>query len=82
MTLVLEKEQVVRIIAEKGKAGLFYATSPDLKGLLVAERNMDALNKNIPSAVANLYLARGRQVVVKRADNDPGYHSAWVAEPA
>ncbi len=46
--------RIVRIKVEEGEAGLFYATSPTLKGLLVAEPTLDALNKAIPLAVADL----------------------------
>ena len=37
MTSTLTTAKVVRVKVEEGKTGLFYATSPDLKGLLVAE---------------------------------------------
>ena len=66
-----ERAQIVRIKIEEGKAGLFYATSPDLKGLLVAEPTIDALDAAIPAAIAELYAAAcGTKVVVTKARND------------
>ncbi len=44
----------VTVKKEQGKAGLFYATSPDLKGLLVAEKTLEALEKAIPKAIKAL----------------------------
>ena len=37
MTTATMKARIVRVKIEEGKTGLFYATSPDLKGMLVAE---------------------------------------------
>jgi hypothetical protein len=48
----------IRIHRERGKAGLFYATSPDLKGLLVAEKTAEDLEKAIPRAIKDLQAAR------------------------
>jgi hypothetical protein len=74
---------IVRIKIEEGKTGLFYATSPDLPGLLVGEPTIDALENAIPQAIANLLLAAcGAKVVVTRAkDADPEFFP-WVVMPA
>jgi hypothetical protein len=75
------KAQIVRIRYEEGKTGLFYAVSPDLKGLLVAKPTMDALRDAIPDAIRDLYAACGVRVVVTPAeDSDPDYYP-WVATP-
>ena len=50
MTGTLTKATVVRVKVEEGKTGLFYATSPDLRGLLVAEPTIDELEKAIPQS--------------------------------
>lgn len=41
MTSTKMKAKIVRVEFKRGKSGLFLATSPDLQGLLVAERDMN-----------------------------------------
>jgi hypothetical protein len=78
----LTKARVVRVKVEEGKTGLFYATSPDLKGLLVAEPTIDALEEAIPKVITDMYAACGVEIVVTKAgDNDPDYFP-WIAIPA
>ena len=48
------KARIVWVHRERGDAGLFYATSPDLPGLLVAEKTLDELERAIPAAIAEL----------------------------
>jgi hypothetical protein len=43
MTNILTKATVVHVKVEEGRTGLFYASSPDMKGLLVAEPTIVAL---------------------------------------
>ncbi len=63
---------IVRVRVTEGKTGLLFAESKDLRGLLVAERDMDALWVKVPEAIRDLYRAAGQNVVVKRAmDSDP-----------
>jgi hypothetical protein len=77
-----DRALIVRIKIEEGKAGLFYATSPDLKGLLVAEPTIDALDEAIPQAIAELYEAVcGAKVVVTKAKDNSEFYP-WVAIPA
>jgi hypothetical protein len=77
-----DRALIVRVKIEEGKAGLFYATSPDLKGLLVAEPTIDALDEAIPGAIAELYEAIcGAKVVVTKAKDDSEFYP-WVAIPA
>lgn len=76
------KAKIVRVKVEEGKAGLFYATSPDLRGLLVAEANIDDLDIAISKGITDLYAACGERVVVTKAqDADPDFFP-WVAIPA
>lgn len=82
MTSSSMKAKIVRVRVEKGRAGLYYATSPDLKGLLVGEPTLEALEQAIPAAVADLYLACGVRVVVTKAEDSDGDYSPWVALPA
>jgi hypothetical protein len=82
MTTTSMKARIVRVKIEEGKTGLFYATSPDLKGMLVAEPTLDALEVAIPAGIADLYAACGVKVVVTKAqDLDPDFYP-WVAIPA
>jgi hypothetical protein len=74
--------RIVRVEREQGKAGLFYATSPDLKGFIVAEKTRDALEKAIPQAIKDLYAAHGVEVIVSPADKPPEDREMWVAFPA
>jgi len=75
------KTRIVRVKIEEGRTGLFYATSPDLKGLLVAEPDVDALDSAVPKAIADLYEASGVKVIVTKVeDDDDGLHP-WVAVP-
>jgi len=77
------KAKVVNVKVREGKEGLFYATSPQLKGLLVAEPTLDALDKAIPKAISDLYLACGLEVlVIKVEDGDDSGTTPWVAFPS
>lgn len=76
------KAKIVRVKVEEGKTGLFYATSPDLKGLLVAEANIDDLDVSVCKSIQALYAACGESVVVAKAqDADPEFFP-WVAIPS
>jgi hypothetical protein len=81
MTSAAMQARIVRIKVEKGKEGLFYATSPSLKGLLVAEPTLEALDEAIPSAVADLYLACGVKVIVTRIEHEDDDFTPWIAIP-
>jgi hypothetical protein len=76
------KARIVRVKVEEGRAGLFYATSPDLKGLLVAEPNIDDLDVAISKGITDLYAACGVSVVVTPAQDDDPEFFPWVAIPA
>ena len=75
MTSTLTKAKVLRVKVEEGKTGLFYATSPDLKGLLVAEPTIDALEEAIPGAITDLFAACGVMVVVTKAGDNVARHT-------
>jgi predicted RNase H-like HicB family nuclease len=42
---------VINVEIEQGTEGLFYATSPDLKGLFVAAATVDELNVELPKVI-------------------------------
>lgn len=78
----LRKAKIVRVKVEEGKTGLFYATSPDLRGLLVAEPNIDDLDEAIARSITDLYAACGESVVVTKAQDDDPDFFPWVAIPS
>lgn len=49
-----EKDQTVRINRELGAGGYYYATSPDIRGLLVVKPTLAELDAAIPQAIADL----------------------------
>lgn len=76
------KTQIVHVRREQGEGGWFYATSPDLKGLLVTEPTLDGLDRAIPEAIRDLYAACGVDVLVTDVDKHDDSLRAWVAMPA
>jgi hypothetical protein len=76
------KAQLVHVKIREGKTGLFYATSPELKGLLVAEPTIDALENAIPAAISDLYEVCGVSVVVTKMGDGDQDGTPWVAFPA
>ncbi|MCW2283567.1 hypothetical protein M2323_001339 [Rhodoblastus acidophilus] len=79
MTTAKMKAKIVRVVVEQGRAGLFYATSPDLKGLLVANPTIEGLKEEIPTAIEEMYLACDMRVCVTEVENDSPM--SWVAVP-
>lgn len=75
------KARIIRVKFEDGKIGQFYATSPDLKGLLVAEPTLEALEHAVPQAITELYAASGVDVVVTMAEEPEDDLRVWVAFP-
>lgn len=74
--------KIVRIEIEEGTAGLFYATSKDLPGLLVAKSTMDAVRDAIPAAITEMFAACSVNVVVAPVQpDDICYDDAFVAVP-
>jgi hypothetical protein len=83
MTDATMRPRIVRVDREQGKAGLFYATSPDLLGLLVAAPTVEALDLAIPKAIKDLYAAHGVvDIIVEAVDEPPEDREMWVAFPA
>jgi hypothetical protein len=48
----------VRVTIKEGKTGLFFATSPDVKGLLVAEPTKEETLAAVPQALKELAAAK------------------------
>lgn len=49
----------ISVQVERGKHGLYYGTSPDVKGLIVAGDSVDDVLANVPKAVDDLRAAKG-----------------------
>jgi Domain of unknown function (DUF1902) len=77
----MSKPKIIRIRVDQGKAGLFYAQSPDLRGLLVAAENTEELKAKIPGAIADLLRAMGTEVEVREAEDGDPTERPWVAIP-
>lgn len=83
MTSFSMKPKIVRVKIEKDSTGLFFATSPDLKGLLVAVQNKQDLDTGIQSAITDLYAACGVKVFVTLAEDGAGEgYAPWIAFPS
>ena len=60
--------------------GMLVATSEEVKGMLVVEYSLDALEKAIKREVEDLFAAYGYPVVVtKRDSQESDGRSRWVA---
>jgi hypothetical protein len=82
MTAATMKAKIVRVKIEADTSGLYFATSRDLKGLLVAERKREDLNQAIADAITALYAADGIHVIAAMAEDNDGDDCPWVAIPA
>jgi predicted RNase H-like HicB family nuclease len=79
MTSTKMKAKIVRVTIEQGREGLFYAESPDLKGLLVARSSIDELRRQIPIAIREMFEVCDTPVVVSELDGPD--QDSWVAVP-
>lgn len=79
MTSTKMKAKIVRVTIEQGREGLFYAESPDLKGLLVARSSIDELRRQIPIAIREMFEVCDTPVVVSELDGPD--EDSWVAVP-
>jgi hypothetical protein len=73
------KAKIVRVTIERGREGLYYAESPDLKGLLVAEPTLVDLRREIPLVIQRMYAACDVQVIVSEIEGED--ENSWVAVP-
>lgn len=62
--------ETIRVEVKTRESGTLFATSPDLRGLLVAEKTREALEAAIPAAVAAHYEYRGLKVEVTKVGAD------------
>jgi hypothetical protein len=76
------KARIVHVKRELGAGGYFYASSPDIKGLLVIEPTLAELDEAIPKAIADLYAVSGHPVVVTDVEENDADFRSWVMVPA
>lgn len=74
--------KIVNVRVEHHPSGMFVATSPELKGLLVAKQDMNSVQAAIPKAIADMYAVCGEEVIVTPAEDGDDYRKPWVAVPA
>lgn len=73
--------RIVHVLIERREAGFYYATSPDLRGLLVVEATIEELYNMIPQYIADLYEVSGQPVVVARLEDNDDATPSWVTTP-
>jgi hypothetical protein len=73
--------RIVRVTVDERHPGLFFGTSPDLRGLFIAKESLGEVLEAIPASIASLYEAVGEKVIVEPAV-DSNNTTAWVAIPA
>ena len=76
------RAKIVHINVERGTSGAYFATSPELKGLMVSKMTIEAVHNDIPRAITELYAACGVDVVVTPVEDDSEFEHPWVAVPA
>lgn len=73
--------KLIRIVVQQGHAGLLYATSPDLDGLLIAKPTVEDLNREIPRVIKEFFELANDNVVALQVENQ-GSPAPWVVIPA
>jgi hypothetical protein len=63
------------------RSGLFFGTSPEIKGLFIAKRSPQEVEDAVPSTVQDLYAAREVYVIVSKLE-DADKDVSWVTIPA
>lgn len=83
MTAPRDMARLIHINLNQGREGLLYATSPELKGLLVAAADLAELEDEIPVAITEMYEAQGIKMIVARvqAFEATDDYQPWVAIP-
>jgi hypothetical protein len=74
--------KIVHVKIEQGKSGAYFASSPDLEGLMVVSHDRQELIDNmITRYIEDLYRAVGHPVVASPMEPDDGDEQPWVAMP-
>ena|SRR5437660_2412117 len=62
------------------KSGLFFGTSPEIKGLFIAKHSIQEVKDAVPSTVQDLFAACNVHVVVSKLE-DADRDASWVTVP-
>jgi hypothetical protein len=73
--------RIVRLDYHQGNAGLWYATSPDCKGLVIGRPSIKELEEAVPQAIVDMWAACGVRVIVTKVSPQDNLGEAWVAVP-
>jgi hypothetical protein len=63
------------------KSGLFFGTSPEIKGLFIAKRSAQEVEDAVSSTVQDLFAACNVHVIVSKLE-DADRDASWVTIPA
>ena len=79
----MRRAKIIGVIIEKGDAGLYHATSPDMKDLLVSGETVEDVKEAVPAVIAAIYEAYGENVNVVEAEERAESNSPfpWVVLP-
>jgi hypothetical protein len=57
----------ISVVIELGEQGLYYGTSHELPGLLVATKTLPDMTYAIPKAIIELHAAKGKNISVSKS---------------
>jgi predicted RNase H-like HicB family nuclease len=78
----MKRAKIVGVVIEKGDAGLFHATSPDLRGLFVSGESIEEVKSAVPLVIEALFDAQGESVrVIEAEDHGKATPAPWVVLP-
>lgn len=63
------RAKIIHVEISEGKAGLFYATSPEIRELYVGAKTRDGAIEAVPRVIEELFAARGEHVRVLNVDD-------------
>jgi hypothetical protein len=76
------KVRIINIMVRQGPSGMLFATSDDLKGLMVGARTREDLMIEIPACIKLLMAEQGLAVDVYPVDGSDADVPPWAAIPA
>lgn len=74
------RAKIIRVKIE-ADGDMFFATSPDMKGLLVAATSREKMDAAVSEAIRGMYLACGIEVLASKAEEAEDFLEPWVAFP-
>lgn len=78
----MSRAHIVMINVEAGDAGLYHATSPQMKELFISRESVEELLEAVPHMIREIYDLKGEIVtVIPTDDDDPARSVPWVVLP-